>query len=546
MMSDKDEAAKQSQLYWLGAKTRKADTELVVQDILLPEDEFANDYWDLKGNAQNQIMRPPYPLRYLKQLSYQNNILSQCIEAMVVNIDGTGWSVQPVEETTDAIDNNEDQKKQLESLFSEPWPDQSFVTMRRSLRYDLESTGNGYLEVIKNLDGEVIMLRHLDSTIMRLVRLDEPVQVEEEIVRNGQIQKATIWKRERRYAQKIGQQTVFYRSANSSREVCAETGRWLSDDQLDNHRLGSEVIHFTVHMDATSPYGIPRWINQLPSVLGSRKAEEFNLDFFDTGGIPPAVVFIEGGGLSQDVHDQLDQFFAGQAKSRHRVPIVQVQSTGGDVNNPGRVAVKMERFGEQKADSMFQQYDKNTEEHVRVAFRLPPMFIGRAQDYNFATAMTGYMVTEAQVFSPERQEFDEIINLQVTRSLNIDKWKITSNPLTITNTEVQMKGLELAAPVVDQEEWVTNLNRIASLNLKFDSDLDVGVADPAVEQQQEDLQQQEIETDEQYADLINEVEYMLAGDKEANDNTITKVAKQYLLGDNNTSIVGCDCPDEPS
>ena len=64
------------------------------------------------------------------------------------------------------------------------------------------------------------------------------------------------------------------------------------------HRLANEIIWLTLHKDTQSPYGYPRWISQLPSVIGSRAAEESNFHLLQSGGIPPVLVTITGGTLT--------------------------------------------------------------------------------------------------------------------------------------------------------------------------------------------------------------------------------------------------------
>jgi hypothetical protein len=136
----------------------------------------------------------------------------------------------------------------------------------------------------------------------------------------------------------------------------------------------------------------------------------------------------------------------------------------------GSVQVKVERFGaERSTDAMFQKYDENTGQHVREAFRLPPLFVGKAQDYNFATAYTGYMVAEAQVFGPERTEFDDTINATIVRSLGAKKYKYRSTPLTLTDVQNQIKALSLVGNLlVSGEETVKKFNEITGLDMKFE------------------------------------------------------------------------------
>lgn len=363
---------------------RKADTQkLVVQPNMEPDDEFNDLYYSTK-NQGALLLAPPFNPATLQSLVTKNNILAQCIEAMEVNIDGTGYEIEATDPKASESDDAANKKK-LTAFFKEPFPLWGFTEMRRKLRYDMESTGNGYLEVLRNAGRQIIFLRWADSKLMRLVRLDDPVEVEVELDRDGEKVKAKILTRERRYCQLLGTEQIFFKEFGSKRKLHRKTGKWESEgNPVPDDQQATEMLHFTVHKDARTPYGLPRWINQLPSVLGSRKAEEFNLDFFDSGAIPPAAIFLQGGQVTEQVGDQLRAYFGPKNKEPNRVAVVEVQSTSGTIDSAGHVQVKVERFGDNQKDAMFTNYDDKCEAHVRTAFRLPPLFVGKAQDYNFA------------------------------------------------------------------------------------------------------------------------------------------------------------------
>lgn len=434
------------------------------------------------------------------------------------------------------------EKAMLKAFFKEPFPNESFMGMRRKLRVDVEATGNGYLEVIRNMSGEVVFLRHLDASTMRLVKLDNPVLVTRTIERNGETFEADIWVRERRFVQRVGTNYIYYKEFGSERKLDRENGTWLEGasgqtgfpqtnpgapygaardstpllslkGELDRQRMmdngvapgpasnrppnltnedgsqrvnmASEVLHFICDKDATTPYGIPRWINNLPAVLGSRKAEEFNLEFFDAGGLPPAIIFIQGGALASSVKDQLLSYLGGDPT--HRAAVVEAQSSSGSLDSAGQVKVTVERFGDNRAngtDSMFQTYDQKCEDHVRGAFRMPSIFLGKATDYNFATALTAVMVTEAQVFSPERKEFDEKINHTIVRALGAKRYRFKSLPITLKNVDIQLKSLALIMDKVSGPDLIDTINQITGLSLVYDE------ATSAQAQQQEMMQSQ--------------------------------------------------------
>lgn len=454
----------------LGIKSIKADTAALVTNgtASFPDDAFAGQYATAGDpNTANSVitLEPVHKPGTLIALASQNNILEQCIAAMEINIDGTGFAIEPVD--SEVVDEGE--KQILEDFFKEPYPGKTFTQLRRLARRDSEATGDGFYEVIRDAEDEVVMLNYLSAVHVRMVKLDAPVVVDRIINRAGKELKTRVRVRERRFVQMVNGKKVYFTEFNASRHVNRLTGEWAEKKKLPIEERGSEVIHLTINKEAKTPYGTPRWINQLPSVLGSRKAEEVNLEFFDSGGIPPLLVMVQGGTMGAEVKNELKKHFSGSAKESARAAIVEVTSTSGTLDSAGAVQVKLERFGgERQSDSLFQGYDKNTEAHVRCGFRLPPMFLGKAEDLNFATAKTAYMVAEAQVFAPEREEFDAMINNTIVPALGVTKYRLRSLPVTLVDVEQQLVAVEMAATAqsVKGEELVDTLNEVVGLSME--------------------------------------------------------------------------------
>lgn len=459
----------------LGEVARKADTAALITNGTdsFPEDHFNGAYWTggQIGSNQVAILKPIYAPGTLKALTVQNNILSQCVEAMEVNIDGTGHSVDlRHEEDRESGFEDAAEKGMLQDFFDEPYPGKSMIEIRRAIRQDREATGNGYMEVIRNAKDEVMMLNHLDADTTRLVAYDEPVVVQRTLVRGGGEVQVQVRARERRFVQDINGKKVFFKEFGASRDLDRKTGQWSKKGaRLPIQSRASEVLHFSGKREPKTSYGSPRWINQLPSALGSRKAEEFNLEYFDGGGIPPLLMMVMGGYLAEKTKQELTAHFSAKG-NKHRAAIVEAVSSSGSLDSSGSVQIRVERFGsERQSDAMFMNYDKACEEHLRVSFRLPPLFLGKAQDYNFATAYTAYMVAEAQVFYPERDEFDAKINNTVVKALGATKYVFRSLPLTLTDVGNQLKALGMVSEkYVSGEEVVSKLNEITGLAMKFD------------------------------------------------------------------------------
>ena len=445
----------------------KGDTFLVMADASKElEDEFANLYYVQGSSGGGLAVAPPYPPKTLKQLVKQNNILNQCVQAMEVNIDGTGHEFIKVDNVTDI---DEEELAQARAFFAEPYPGKSFITQRRALRQDLESMGFGYLEVLRTIDGTIVGTRHLEGQTLRMVRLGDPVDMQYTVSRGGQDVTLTIKERPRRYMQTFnGVSHHYFKEFGVPLDLDKVTGTWANvGEKLPADRRAGEVLAFGVDRDHSGPYFVPRWINQLPSVLGSRKAEEANLEFFDSGGMPPAIIFIQGGQMVGDASNQLRTYLSSANRKKGRAVVVELASNSGSLDSSGSVSARVERFGAQSGDAMYDKYDTKAEEHVRVGFRLPQLFIGRAQDLNYATAVIAYQVAEAQVFQPERTEFDEIINKTLIKGLGFKTIKFRSLPITMKSIEELFKGLPLVAEMVDKEDYVQAVNSALGTDLKY-------------------------------------------------------------------------------
>jgi PBSX family phage portal protein len=443
----------------------------VVSNTFESEDEFKALY----GSATTtvQVLEPPYNLKTLDRLSQENNALSPCIEAMVTNIDGTGfdfvkdtWGAQEAEKPE-----SDPKMAQLWDFFKQPWPGESYLSQRKKVRRDIERLGNGYLEILTNLAGQIMFTRHMDAKLMRLLKLDDAVAKKITLKRGGQEMEVTVNVRERRFAQSInGKNVIYFKEFGCVRDLDKYTGEWAKPGEaLAVDRRATAVLHFKCLPDAHTPYGVPRWVSQLPSVLGSRKAEEYNLDYFDNGGVPPVMILIQGGVLGSETRKRLENAASGKATTKNRVTVVEMEPTGGSLESTSASKVTVERFGSEKQnDSMFEKYDERCEIRVRRSFRLPPIFTGNASDYSFATAFASYTVAEAQVFRLEREDHDEVISTKLLPALGYDGYLMKSKPLNIEDATIKLQAIEVgvAANALEPVSVVNALNGIAGTNLK--------------------------------------------------------------------------------
>ena len=339
-----------------GLEVLKAEEDLLRTKKLTGEDNNIFDSVTPVDGKGTDIIHPRYNPIHLQFVAMENNALLQCVEAMEINVDGTGYSV----ERADGHPLTEDDAKavaDVRDFFDHISPEGSFITVRRRLRRDLEMTGNGYLEVLRDAGGEIVFINHLESGITRIVKKDSPVRVEETIKRGGRERRVRRYTVERRYAQVVGTKLVYFKQFGAKRRLHARLGCWEGDSRLrtpenkegliSDKDNASEIMHFILHKDPLLPYGNPRWISQTPSVVGSREAEEYNVAFFKHGGLPPALIFIAGGAMSETHRNALSSYLGARAKNKQRGAIVELFSTSGELGGTGagNVKVTVERFG---------------------------------------------------------------------------------------------------------------------------------------------------------------------------------------------------------
>lgn len=483
----------------------QADTKAIGSAALERENAF-NQLYNNDGTAA--AFAPPYDPDRMAALVEENNMLNACIEAMVTNIDGTGFELVPAAGQQDE-DIPGDLKDTLTKFFDQPWPGTSFKELRKQLRRDLEVGGNAYLEVIRNAFGDIALMRRMDPGITRVMRYDDKV-FEEDVFSPVLGTTIKVKTQRRRFVQYFFGKFVYFKEFGAEEFLDQKTGNWVLDQggppvvELRNpvtnvvaappdpalNAAGptdinttpfapipaTEVLHFKCIPHHILPYGVPRWVSQLPSVIGSRKAEEFNLNFFDAGGVPPMMIIVQGGETGDKVEQALKDLYYSKGQHKHIATILNVSATGsGSLDDPGNGTAKVtvERFGaERQKDGMFLLYDKNTGDKVRRAFRLPNMFIGDGDAHNYATALASYRIGEVQVFKPERDKFDDVVNSRILPGLigpdSADKVKYRSLPVAARDVDVQMAAITLAVDgqLIDREEAVDNLNEISDLKMQ--------------------------------------------------------------------------------
>jgi PBSX family phage portal protein len=437
-------------------------------------------------------LEPPYDPEALCLLLEHSNSLRQNVDAYSTNIDGFGHRLDPaidfdaddadrriaeciylerlaardrgclapeaeLEPTPDEIKERRRElvqlaraeRARLTSFFEASSFDHSFVELRRRTRQDLEVTGNAYWEVLRDAKGDVARLVYVPSYTMRLLPLDPtPVDVEESVrISPVTVERVATRQRMRRFLQIQYAQRTYFKAFGDPRVVSRTNGEvFASNEALHEARPddgpATEVLHFAIG-SPRSPYGIPRWIGALLAVLGSRQMEEVNYLYFENKSVPPLALLVSGGKLSETSIPRIERFIEENLKGKnnfHKILILEAEGPAS-TSDAARAKIELRPLTEaQQHDALFQDYDERNIDKVGGAFRLPRLLRGDSRDFNRAVADAQLRFAEDQVFQPERDEFDFIINRKLLADMGVRFWRFRSQT-PVTRDPERMTGM---------------------------------------------------------------------------------------------------------
>ena len=405
-------------------------------------DPFESAYGsDLGETGAGQIIPPPYNPASLQRLPQENNILRQCIDAMVTNVEGFGYRLEYIgPEGAESSAASEMEATKLSNFLDQPNDEMSHVELRERVRRDLETFGNGYYEGVRNARGEFDMIFHLPGHLTRIVAKDrEATEVPVVFMRAGVEVTHVMSKHFRRYVQQIGSKKVYFKEFGDPRIIDPATGVVTPDMPFEEG--ATEVIHLSLYSPG-QVYGMPRWLAQLPSILGSRQMELTNLDFFKENAIPALALLVSGGVLTEDTIESVEHHFtaARGRESMNRVLTIEAESDPSTMNPESRTTpvprLDMKPLaGERQQDALFLKYDEANQAKIRTSFRIPPIFVGRSDDYTRATAGSSMTVAENQIFGPERNKVDDMFNDKILAPFRPVFWRMRSLAPQLTDPE---------------------------------------------------------------------------------------------------------------
>lgn len=389
----------------------------------------------------------PHPVNMygLKELVDNSTILPQCIKAYKSNIAGFGISVHYREDYDEETPEMKAEWTQAERIISLLNMDCMTKEVFEDIVRDRETYGIAYCEVIRDMQGNVAQLEFImDTPSIDMTCPLEPY-VDTEYFYNGE--PVSRKKKFRKFRQNVAGRTVYFREFGDPRIMDKRNGEYADESggRIDIDNQANEIMDFRI---GSLPYGEVRWIGQVLTVDGNRRAEVLNNSYFRKGRHTPLMILVKGGTLSDDAFMKLQVYMneiEGE-KGQHSFLVLETDTSEtstslGEQKQP-EVEIKDLASILQK-DELFQEYQENGRKKTQSAFLLPDLYVGYTTDFNRATAQTAMEVTEKQVFQPERKSLAWIVNNRLLNGYRFRYVEAQFDEPDITNPDDIQKMLNV-------------------------------------------------------------------------------------------------------
>ncbi|MCA1799832.1 MAG: phage portal protein [Actinobacteria bacterium] len=370
-------------------------------------DNFATGY------GAFDVVEPPYNFDYLAKLYEVSPAHMAAVDAKVTNIVGLGYSFTEASSLQERLSNMEDEEKLARArrrasrakIMLEEWLDESnseitFLEVLRNVMTDLETTGNGYIEVGRISRGPnkgmIGYLGHIHSTTIR-----------RRVQKDG-------------YVQLIAGRAKFFRNFRDTKTT----------DPIGTDSNPNEIIHLTKYTPTNSYYGMPDVVAAKNAVAGEEFSARFNLDYFEHKAVPRYIVILKNARLSKDAEQKLVNFLQMQLKGQHHrtvyIPL--------PADSEGRqVEFKLEPIEAKVTDASFTKYREMNRDDILMAHRVPAPQVGFTEAISLGASKESTRMFKEQVCRPWQDIIERRLRPVFREKTDMFDFHLTE--LTLTDEE---------------------------------------------------------------------------------------------------------------
>ena len=394
----------------------------------LPADSFLEGGYDSAG-----AKKPPYSLETLAELPEKNTWHYRAIKAKVMDTVGHGHRL--CSDLPEDEEPSEEQKENWEEFVArtEQTTGQSLDEVLFEFQWDYEAIGNGFLELVPDIDRETI--HHVEPVPGHTIRRGQDREIQM-ATGGGTINGKKL------YIQRRGGKSVYFKEAGAEFDVHHQTGNIYPEGHLDIQQAGNEILHVENITARSDFYGLPDVMPSLIAILGDREAAKFNVDFFESHGIPSYAVTVTGAELDEQTEKTIHKYFTEEVqKNRHGTLVLSAQQETDAMGESQPIDMKFEKLSTEVQNASFRMYREDNREEILSAHGVPA--------YRAAIAVTGSLGQNAA------REMDEIYK---------------SNVVDFRQKVLEKRFKSLILERIECEDWRLEFDRIDTTDEQHEDD----------------------------------------------------------------------------
>lgn len=398
--------------------------------------DFLKGYWNVSKTAkskQNELqsaygildcVEPPYNMRYLAKLYETSSIHAGAVDAKTDNVVGLGWYLgftdradqmrisagKKAEESQDdtqrdALERRLDRDKgRLKKYISELNSIDEFDEILSKCMKDLFTTGNGYLEVSRDAEGQIAYLGHVPSVDIRIRKQ-----------RDG-------------FVQHGGTEIIFFRNFGDTK----------TKDPVGKDSRPNELIHFKTYSPSNNYYGVPDIVSAIEAVAGIEFASRYNIEFFENKAIPKHVIKVRGLNLDHTQLSKLTKLFeATSSNQSHRTVVIPLES---GVENQD---ITFEAIEGSKQEGSFREYTEMNVQMILARHRVPKNRLGISEGQGLSSSRDADKIFKESVCQPIQRLVEKKIQKLVAEVTDLFEFKLEEYSLTDEETQTKIDQIDI-------------------------------------------------------------------------------------------------------
>lgn len=379
----------------------------------IPSDAFEKSY------GGNNLVEPLYNLEALAQLLEINTYHYRAVKTKARDIAGLGWDLVPREE----VENPDESQKQKASEFLKNCnPTLTLTEINDKVMVDLEATGNGYFEIIRDTnDDEVVGLEHLPAHTIR------------------------VHKDMNRFVQIRGNKKAWFKRFGYEKDLHVRTGEFHDLGTLDESERANEIMQLKNYTSRSDYYGIPDVIPSLSSILGDRERQEYNISFFDNHAIPAYAVTVTGAELDEETEAQIKRFFQQDVKKQNHSTLVLTAKKSDNDYDAEPVEFKFEALSTDVKEASFTTYRKDNRDEILSSHGVPPYRAGITVEGQMggSSAEETTEIYKQSIVRPKQEVLESRINRFILEEgLEVTDWKFKFSEIDTRDESAEIDNLK--------------------------------------------------------------------------------------------------------